>query len=96
MAPRRIVLTGLGTVNPLGNDVRQFWTNLLAGKSGIRRIARFDPEPFTSQIGGEVKDWPGVPTEFVDARESRRMDRFAQLSVASAIEAVLDSGIDFT
>lgn len=95
MARRRVVLTGLGTVNPLGHSVREFWPALIAGKSGIRRIERFDPEEFTSQIGGEVFQWSGIPTDMVDPREARRMDRFAQLAVAAAIEAVADSGIDF-
>jgi len=95
MARRRVVLTGLGTVNPLGHSVREFWPALIAGKNGIRRIERFDPEEFTSQIGGEVLGWSGIPTDRVDPREARRMDRFAQLAVAAAIEAVGDSGIDF-
>jgi 3-oxoacyl-[acyl-carrier-protein] synthase II len=95
MADRRVVLTGLGTVNPLAHGVRRFWEELLAGTSGIRRIARFDPSPFASQIGGEVQDWTGVPRELLDPRESKRMDRFAQFAVASSIEAVKDSGLDF-
>ncbi len=95
MAKRRVVLTGLGTVNPLGHNVRDFWSALLAGESGIRRIARFDPAPFSSQIGGEVQNWRAVPSDLVDPKESRRMDRFAQFAVGSAIEAVHDSGLDF-
>jgi len=95
MADRRVVLTGLGTVNPLAHSVKRFWEDLLAGKSGIRRIARFDPSPFASQIGGEVQDWLSVPSELLDPRESKRMDRFAQFAVASSIEAVSDSGLDF-
>jgi len=95
MAKRRVVLTGLGTVNPLGYNVRQFWTELLAGKSGIRRISRFDPSDFSSQIGGEVLDWDGVKTHLVDQREWKRMDRFAQFAIVAAIEAANDSGLDF-
>ena len=95
MADRRVVLTGMGTVNPLAHNVRQFWTELLAGASGIRRIQRFDPSPFTSQIGGEVQDWTSVPTDMLDSRESKRLDRFAQFAVASSIQAVRDSGLDF-
>lgn len=96
MSRRRIVLTGLGTVNPMGHSVAEFWPNLVAGKSGIRRIQRFDPEPFTSKIGGEVLNWESVPSDMIDPRESKRMDRFCQLAVASAVEAVRDSKLDFT
>jgi 3-oxoacyl-[acyl-carrier-protein] synthase II len=96
MSKRRVVITGLGTVNPLAWKVEEFWQRLLDGQSGIRRITRFDPEPFSSQIGGQVvDDWPGVPEEFVDKREIKRLDRFAQFAVGAAIEAVAHSRIDF-
>ena len=95
MAKRRVVLTGMGTLNPLSHNVGDFWSELLAGKSGIRRIARFDPEPFSSQIGGEVQDWETISSDLVDPREAKRMDRFAKFAVAAAIEAVSDSGLDF-
>jgi len=96
MAKRRVVLTGLGTVNPLGRDVPSFWRALLAGESGIRRIQLFDPTDFASQIGGEVQEWKGVESELIDPREMKRMDRFTQFAVGAAIEAVVDSGIDFS
>ena len=96
MNERRVVLTGLGTVNPLGFNLNQYWDALIACQSGIKHIKRFDAGPFTSRIGGEVQDWPGIPTEMVDIREARRMDRFCQFAVASAIEAVEDSGLDFS
>ncbi len=95
LTPRRVVITGLGTVNPLGHDADRFWQALLDGTSGIRKIQRFDPEPFTSRIGGEVLDWESVPPDMLDPRESKRMDRFSQFAVASAVEAVRDSGLDF-
>jgi len=95
MAQRRVVLTGLGTVNPLAHSVREFWDALLACKSGIARIQRFDARPYASQIGGEVKDWETIPADLFDQREAKRMDRFSQFAVASALEAVADSGIDF-
>ena len=95
MSRRRVVLTGLGTINPLGPNVREFWSALIAAKSGIRRLQRFDPEPFSSQIGGEVLDWHGIPPEYLDPREAKRLDRFAQFAVGAAIQAVGDSGIDF-
>jgi len=93
MAKRRVVVTGLGTVNPMGRNVDEFWSALMAGQSGIRRIQRFDPTPFASQIGGEVLDWE-LTSDLVDPREVRRMDRFCQFAVASSIEAVRDSGLD--
>ena len=95
MANRRVVITGMGTVNPLAHDVESFWQRLLEGQTGIRRIARFDPAPFSSQIGGEVIDWAGVPESFVDKREAKRLDRFAAFAAFAAIEAVAASGIDF-
>jgi 3-oxoacyl-[acyl-carrier-protein] synthase II len=95
MARRRVVLTGMGTVNPLAWNVADFWQGLMDCRSGIERISQFDPSEFTSQIGGEVKDWKTIPSSLVDPREARRMDRFAQFAVQSAIESVEDSGIDF-
>lgn len=95
MSQRRVVLTGLGTVNPLGRNVADSWQALIAGQSGIGPIRKFDPSPFASKIGGEVVGWEGVPADMLDPRESKRMDRFAQFAVTSAVEAVRDSGIDF-
>ena len=95
MADRRVVLTGLGTVNPLANSVPEFWDALLACRSGIARITRFDPSEFTCRIGGEVKNWKTARPEQVDQRDWRHMDLFAQYAVVSAIEAVADSGLDF-
>ncbi|KKK72613.1 hypothetical protein LCGC14_2902100, partial [marine sediment metagenome] len=63
MAERRVVITGLGTVNPLAHNVADFWSGLLTGKSGITRITFFDPTHFASQIGGEVKNWPSPPKD---------------------------------
>ncbi len=95
MTKRRVVITGLGTVNPLAHDVGNFWTGLLEGRSGVRRIERFDTEGYDSRIGGEVVDWDGIPSDYIDKRELKRLDRFAQFAVGAAIEAVTDSGIDF-
>lgn len=95
MSDCRVVLTGLGTLNPLAHNVDDFWAALIACKSGIRPIEGFDASAFTSRIGGEVLNWPGLPKDIVDPREARRMDRFAQLAVAASIEAVADSGVDF-
>ena len=95
MPTRRVVVTGMGTVNPLAVTVEGFWKALIACQSGIRRIQRFDPARFTSQIGGEVLGFDGVPASYMDGRESKRMDRFAQFAVTAAIDAVRDAGLDF-
>lgn len=95
MEKRRVVITGLGTVNPLAHNVSDFWAGLLAGRNGIAPITLFDSASFASQIGGEVKDWSGPPADVVDVRESKRMDRYSQFAVMSGAEAVRDSGIDF-
>jgi 3-oxoacyl-[acyl-carrier-protein] synthase II len=95
MAKPRVVITGLGTVNPVARNVPEFWQGLLDARSGIARITLFDPADYASQIGGEVKDWDGPDPEKVDPRESKRMDRFSQFAVASGVEAVEDSGLDF-
>ena len=95
MAERRVVLTGLGTANPLANSVPEFWDALMNCRSGIAPITRVETTDFPSKIGGEVKNWGGDPPEPVDAREWKRMDLFAQYAVHSAVEAVIDSGLDF-
>jgi len=96
MPDRRVVVTGLGTVNPLAHNVQDFWSALLACKSGIALIQAFDTTEYASRIGGEVKDWPQHQPDQLKMREWRRMDPFAQFAVASAIEAVGDSGLDFS
>ena len=95
MSDRRVVMTGLGTVNPVAHNMPDFWSDLLAGKGGIRPLQRFDTKEFTSRIGGEVLEWSGVPADVVNPREVRRMDRFTQFACAAAIEAVRDSQLDF-
>ena len=95
MGSRRVVLTGLGTINPMGYNVGEFWSNLIACKSGIRRVQRFDVSAYSSQIGGEVLNWETVPEDMLDFREAKRMDRFCQFAVTAAIEAFRDSGLDF-
>jgi len=85
-------VTGLGAITPLGNDVATTWRNIVAGKSGVGRITRFDPTSFASQIAGEVKDFD--VTQFIPAKDARRMDRFVHLGLAAGIEAFKDSGIE--
>ncbi|MDD5059270.1 MAG: beta-ketoacyl-ACP synthase II [Sideroxydans sp.] len=94
MAKRRVVVTGLGAVTPVGNGVAATWQNIVAGKSGIGRITRFDPSAFASQIAGEVKDFD--VTQFIPAKDARRMDRFVHLGLAAGIEAFKDSGLEVT
>lgn len=92
MATRRVVITGLGTVNPLAHDMPGTWAALMDGRSGIARIQKFDPSEFTSQIGGEVKDW-SIPDGTVEHREAKRMDPVTQFAIIAAIEAVRHSGL---
>ena len=91
MSRRRIVVTGLGTVCPVGNNVQESWSNIVAGKSGISRITRFDATPFASQIAGEVKDFDVA--KVLSPKEARRYDAFIHYGMAAAIEAIADSGI---
>jgi 3-oxoacyl-[acyl-carrier-protein] synthase II len=89
---RRVVITGLGAVTPLGNDVEETWANLVAGESGAGPITQFDSSEFAVQFACEAKDFD--PTEWVDYKASRRMDRFTHLILAAARQAEADSGVD--
>lgn len=89
---KRVVITGLGAISPVGNTAAEFWQALLAGKSGIGPITRFDAAEYDAKIAGEVKDFE--PTAFIDKKEARRMDRFTQFAIAAAKMALDDSGID--
>jgi 3-oxoacyl-[acyl-carrier-protein] synthase II len=88
---RRVVITGLGMVSPLGNDVTTSWQNLLAGGSGAGEITQFDHTGYKVHFACEVKDFD--PTEYIDRKDARRMDRFAHLALAAARQAETDSGI---
>jgi 3-oxoacyl-[acyl-carrier-protein] synthase II len=90
---RRVVVTGMGVVSPLGTEVDVFWKNLLEGNCGIDRIASFDPTKYDTQIAGEVKNWDPTPA-FPSPKEVRRTDRFAQFGVYAAWKALKDSGLD--
>ena len=94
MSKRRVVVTGLGIISPVGNTVEQAWSNILAGKSGITRITRFDATNFASQIAGEVKDFD--VSQYISAKEARRMDVFIHYGLAAGIEAIKDSGFVVT
>ena len=92
MSRRRVVVTGLGIVCPVGNSVKEAWTNIRAGKSGITRITRFDATPFASQIAGEVKNFD--IGQVLTPKESRRVDKFIHYGIAAAAEAIKDAGVD--
>lgn len=91
---RRVVITGMGTVNPLASELKPFWQGLLNGQSGIGPITLFDTTAFRVRFAGEVRDFNPEPT--VDSRTARRLDRFAQFSQVAAIRAVEDCRLDFT
>ena len=93
MSRRRVVVTGLGIVSPVGTGVPEAWKSILAGQSGISRITRFDPAPFSSQIAGEVKGFD--PAHYLSVKEARRFDTFIHYGLAGAMEAIKDSGLDF-
>jgi len=90
---RRVVVTGVGTVNPLGENPDEFWQSVLAGKSGVARITLFDPSEFASQIGAEITGWD--PEKYMPRREWRRLDRSAQFFVASTDQALADAGLAY-
>ncbi len=94
MSKRRVVVTGLGVVSPVGIGVKTAWDNLIAGKSGIAQITKFDASAFASTIAGEVKGFNAE--DFIPAKDARRMDTFIQYGLAAGIEAVKDSGIVVT
>ena len=89
---RRVVITGLGAVTPLGSDLNSFWERILAGESAVDRITALDPSAFTTQIAAEVKDFN--PEEFLDRGEAKRLSRFLQFTVAATEEALKHSGLD--
>ena len=92
MTMRRVVITGLGIVSPLGSDLHTFWNGLSQGHSGIRPLSCFNTNGYSSTIGGEVRDFD--PTDFINRKHARRMGRASQFAVASSLMAVGDAGLD--
>ena len=92
MQLRRVVITGLGALTPVGNSAKETWDALIAGKSGIAPITAFDATNFKTRFAGEVKGFD--PTPLMDRKEARKMDRYSQFSVWVADEALKDSGLD--
>src|SRR5256885_5640265 len=91
---RRVVITGIGMITPLGSSVEKSWDGLLAGRSGIGQITRFDPTGLETTIAGEVGDFD--PLEYMDRKEMRRADRFVQFAVAVATQALGDAKLQIT
>lgn len=89
---RKVVVTGLGIISPVGNGLSTAWSNITAGRSGIVRISKFDASSFTSQIAGEVKDFD--PAQYLPAKEARRFDTFIHFGLAAGIDAIKDAGLD--
>lgn len=92
MELKRVVVTGLGAITPVGNTPEETWNNMLAGKSGAAPITQFDTTKFKTKFACEVKDFD--PKNYMDRKEARKMDRYCQLAMASAVQGVKDSGID--
>lgn len=92
MNERRVVITGVGAVTPIGTGKDALWTGVIEGRRGVRRITRFDSAPFTSQIAAEVGDFD--PLDYVDAKRARRLDRFSQFGLAAAHMAMEDAQLD--
>lgn len=90
---KRVVITGLGAITPIGNQVKAFWENLLAGKSGAATITKFDASKFRTQFACEIKDYD--PTQYLDKNDLRKTDPFTQYALIAAQQAVDDAGIDF-
>src|SRR5688572_26128790 len=88
----RVVVTGLGAITPIGNDMPTTWQSALAGRSGIAPITLFDASMYESSIAGEVKDF--VPGDYMPAKEARYMDRNVQFAMAATLEALRDAGIE--
>jgi 3-oxoacyl-[acyl-carrier-protein] synthase II len=91
MSKRRVVVTGLGLISPVGNSVETGWANLIAGQSGITTISKFDPTDFACKVGGEVKDFN--VEDYMSSKEARTMDTFIHFGIAAAAQAVADSGL---
>ena len=90
----RVVVTGIGALTPIGNDIKSFWENALAGKSGANRITRFDPSLFRTQFACELKDFN--PAAHLDRADIKRTDTFTQYAIVASDEAIKDSGFDFS
>ena len=91
---RRVVVTGLGAVTPLGNDVETTWKNIIAGKNGVGPLTRVNPDDFPAKVAGELKDFD--PTDYIEKKDVRKMDRFTQYALVAAKMAVKDADLTIT
>ncbi|TYP97060.1 3-oxoacyl-[acyl-carrier-protein] synthase II [Tenacibaculum adriaticum] len=91
---KRVVITGLGAITPIGNNVKDYWNNLLNGVSGANLITRFDTSNFKTKFACEVKNYD--PLNYFDSKEARKLDRFSQYGIISVNEAIIDANLDFT
>lgn len=91
---RRVVITGMGVISPVGCSLEEFWNSLTSGKTGIGRITRFDPSAFATQIAGEIKNFD--PSPYIERKALRRMDRFVQFAIVASEQAIKDAGLDFS
>lgn len=89
---KRVVVTGMGSITPLGNDVKSYWEGLMAGRSGVDLIDKFDTSEYPTKIGAQVKDFN--PEDFIDRKEVKRVDRFVQFAIAAAKMAVADAKLE--
>ena len=94
MSKRRVVVTGMGVVSPVGNSVKAAWDNVLAGKSGIAPITSFDIADFPVRFGGEIRDFD--VSQYIPKKDARRMGTFIHYGIAAASQAIEDSGIQIT
>lgn len=92
--PRRVVVTGLGLISPVGNSVASAWANLIAGKTGIATVTKFDHSALSVHFAGEVKDFN--VEEYISAKEARHMDTFIHYGIAAGTQAIKDSGLEVT
>ncbi|MEB3233388.1 MAG: beta-ketoacyl synthase N-terminal-like domain-containing protein, partial [Leptolyngbyaceae bacterium] len=91
---RRVVVTGLGALTPLGNTVDEYWQGLMAGKSGIGPITLFDASKHACRIAGEVKGFD--PSAYMSPKDAKRMDRFSQFAIAASQQAIADAKLEIT
>lgn len=91
---KRVVITGMGALTPIGNDVNTFWSNLLAGKSGVGNVTQFDTTDFAVKIAAEVKDFD--PLQYIDKKEVRKLDRYVQFAIAASKMAIADANLQIT